>query len=420
MSRAFLLMLLAVGATVAANDVVVLLDNSGSMRENDPDRLLKPAVIELIQRLPEDLRISVVSFDSEPKALIGLSDRRVDLERALESIQYQGQLTDTPAAVERALYELRSRGRASASRNILLITDGIVDLGDVAASRRAEDWLTGALVNQAIQDGIAIHAIAFTEGADYRILQGVTEATGGNYYRAADIDELRAVLDEIRIVLARDLAVGERELAIGLKQAAVPDIRPVITITRHAPAMVPPPGPTAETPVIPIASESTLRWWVVSLAMFAMVGVAGGAVALTIFLHQRRVSVTPRARSKRLEYFPECYLVDLDGVTPSTRHELKSKSNIISRLKTPPDDGMNYIYIPRPNIGRRHAMIEYRNLTFWIKDLSSMNGTRLNGRRVSTEQRLKHGDRIKFHTYEFEFSVSDLAYSTGTEPAWQS
>lgn len=413
-------MLLAVGATVAANDVVVLLDNSGSMRENDPDRLLKPAVIELIQRLPEDLRISVLSFDSEPKALIGLSDRAVDLDSALESIQYQGQLTDTPAAVERALYELRSRGRARASRNILLITDGIVDLGDVAASRRAEDWLTGALVNRAIQDGIQIHAIAFTEGADYRILQGVTEATGGRYYRAADIDELRTVLDEIRIVLARQLAVGKRELAIGLKQADVPDIRPVITITRHAPVMVSPPDPTVGAPVIPIPSESALRLWVVSLAMFAMVGVAGGAVALTIFLYRRRVSVTPRARSERLEYFPECYLVDLDGVTPSTRHELKNKSNIISRLKSPPDDGMNYIYIPRPNIGRRHAMIEYRNLTFWIKDLSSMNGTRLNGRRVSTEQRLKHGDRIKFHTYEFEFSVSDLAYSTETEAAWQS
>ncbi len=91
MPRAFLLMLLAVGATVAANYVVVLLDNSGSMRENDPDRLLKPAVIELIQRLPEELRISVLSFDSEPKALIGLSDRAVDLDSALESIQYQGQ-----------------------------------------------------------------------------------------------------------------------------------------------------------------------------------------------------------------------------------------------------------------------------------------------------------------------------------------
>ncbi len=413
-------MLLAVGATVAANDVVVLLDNSGSMRENDPDRLLKPAVIELIQRLPEDLRISVLSFDSEPKALIGLSDRAVDLDSALESIQYQGQLTDTPAAVERALYELRSRGRERASRNILLITDGIVDLGDVAASRRAEDWLTGALVNRALQDGIQIHAIAFTEGADYRILQGVTEATGGRYYRAADIDELRTVLDEIRMVLARQLAVGKHELAIGLKQADVPDIRPVITITRHTPVMVSPPDPTVEAPVIPIPSESALRLWVVSLAMFAMVGVAGGAVALTIFLYRRRVSVTPRARSERLEYFPECYLVDLDGVTPSTRHELKNKPNIISRLKSPPDDGMNYIYIPRPNIGRRHAMIEYRNLTFWIKDLSSMNGTRLNGRRVSTEQRLKHGDRIKFHTYEFEFSVSDLAYSTETEAAWQS
>jgi pSer/pThr/pTyr-binding forkhead associated (FHA) protein len=129
--------------------------------------------------------------------------------------------------------------------------------------------------------------------------------------------------------------------------------------------------------------------------------------------------VAPRP-NERLEYFPECYLVDLDGVTPSMRHELKRTNNIISRLKKPPDDGMNYIYIPRPSIGRRHALIEFRNLTFWIKDLGSVNGTRLNGRRINTETRLKHGDRIKFHTYEFEFSVADLAFSEPTEPAWQS
>ena len=162
-----------------------------------------------------------------------------------------------------------------------------------------------------------------------------------------------------------------------------------------------------------------MRWWVVTLVMFAMVGVAGGAVALTIVLYRRRGGGAVRAVSERLAYFPECHLVDLDGVTPSTRHELKSKRNLISRLKSPPDDGVNYIYIPRPAIGRRHAMIEYRDLSFWIKDLNSVNGTRLNGKRVNTEQSLKHGDRIKFHTYEFEFSVADLTYSNATETAWQ-
>lgn len=414
-SQAYLLALLVVapalgaaaGATGHAGDVVVLLDNSGSMLENDPERLLKPAVIELIHTLPSNLRISVIGFDRAPEALVGLSDQDVDLEGALTKIDYTGQLTNTPAALERAIYELRTARETADSRDIVLITDGIVDLGDTAETQRAEDWLIGALLQSAVREGIRIHAIAFTEGADYRVLQGVTEATGGSYYRAPDIPALKEVLHRIRSVL-------EHAGSASPEPMEAPAIQPVVTILPPA-APVP---PTMADPE-PVPVDSSLRWWVVTLAMLAMVGVAGGAVAVTILLHQRREGVAPRP-NERLEYFPECYLVDLDGVTPSMRHELKRTNNIISRLKKPPDDGMNYIYIPRPSIGRRHALIEFRNLTFWIKDLGSVNGTRLNGRRINTETRLKHGDRIKFHTYEFEFSVADLAFSEPTEPAWQS
>lgn len=405
--RAFaLVVLLVAGGLAFANDVVVLLDNSGSMKRNDPERLLKRTVIEMIERLPSDMHIGVISFDSAPTALVALGERPANLEAALSKIDYQGQLTDTPAAVERALYELRDRGNDGA-RHIVLITDGIVDLGDVTANRRAEDWLTGALVDSAAHQHILIHAIAFSEGADYRILQGVTEATGGTYYRAANIDELKLVLDRLREVLQRDSSVG-------LAEVNVPEIHPLITVSTRVPI-----GPAEAEPGATQAAPSTMRWWVVTLVMFAMVGVAGGAVALTIKLYQRLKPAAAGVPSTPTEYFPECYLIDLDGVTPSMRHALRSRLNIISRLKNPPDDGMNYIYIPRPNIGRRHAVVEYRDLSFWIKDLGSVNGTRLNGKRVTSEQRLEHGDRVKFHTYEFEFSVADLAYSEETESMWQ-
>jgi pSer/pThr/pTyr-binding forkhead associated (FHA) protein len=106
--------------------------------------------------------------------------------------------------------------------------------------------------------------------------------------------------------------------------------------------------------------------------------------------------------------------VDLEGITSRPTHMLSSKYNMITRLQNPPDDGINYIQVFRRQIGRRHALIEYRDFSFWINDQNSVNGTWLNGERVLHETRLKHGDRLRFHVYEFEFCVSDLALSNET------
>ena len=115
-----------------------------------------------------------------------------------------------------------------------------------------------------------------------------------------------------------------------------------------------------------------------------------------------------------LEYFPDCYLVDLHGVTDRPTHRLASKYNMITRLQNPPDDGINYVQVFRRQIGRRHALLEYRDFSFWLIDQDSLNGTFVNGERLVGETRLKHGDRLRFHIYEFEFCVSDLALSNET------
>jgi hypothetical protein len=85
--------------------------------------------------------------------------------------------------------------------------------------------------------------------------------------------------------------------------------------------------------------------------------------------------------------------VDLQGVTEKPTHMLSSKYNMITRLQNPPADGINYIQVFRRQIGRWHALIEYRDFSFWVIDQNSVNGTFLNGERLARETRLKHGDR---------------------------
>jgi pSer/pThr/pTyr-binding forkhead associated (FHA) protein len=87
---------------------------------------------------------------------------------------------------------------------------------------------------------------------------------------------------------------------------------------------------------------------------------------------------------------------------------------MVTRLQNPPEDGITYVQVFRRQIGRRHALIEYRDFSFWMIDQNSLNGSFLNGERLTSETRLKHGDRLRFHIYEFEFCVSDLALSNET------
>ena len=74
-------------------------------------------------------------------------------------------------------------------------------------------------------------------------------------------------------------------------------------------------------------------------------------------------------------------------------------------------------------ISRRHALIEYKDYSFWIIDQGSSNGTFINNERIDNEIRLKHGDKIRLHNYEFEFIVPEMdesdetiVYTPGMQP----
>jgi adenylate cyclase len=59
------------------------------------------------------------------------------------------------------------------------------------------------------------------------------------------------------------------------------------------------------------------------------------------------------------------------------------------------------------HISRRHTLVQQQNEDeFWLVDLGSSNGTKLNGQRLSQPCRLKVGDSFRIHTYDFHFRVA--------------
>jgi len=395
-------LLLAAG-TVHADRIVLLVDNSGSMRINDVERLVPAGVNRFIQSLPPDTLVAVVSFDVRGRLIQPLTPAGQFDPVILDQLNYRGPWTDLALAVERGIYELRSPapGRRDA---VLMITDGIMDTGSPEGDLRAESWLANDLSTQMVNRDISMWVVALSEEADFRILDPITRVTGGNYHRAMTAEDVGTAMERIR-----DAILGDDPMAA---PAPVERTQTVpATAPEAAPESIPSPPPRAEAPAAtPIATERSVRGWLAATLILLGVSLLGWAIWRAMQL--RRPLPTPAITP--LEYFPDCYLVDIHGVTHQSTHPLPAKYNMITRLRQPPDDGIHYLQIFRRQIGRRHALIEYRDFSFWIIDQQSVNGTFLNDQRVTSETRLKHGDRLRFYKYEFEYCVSELELSNET------
>lgn len=67
------------------------------------------------------------------------------------------------------------------------------------------------------------------------------------------------------------------------------------------------------------------------------------------------------------------------------------------------EDG-NDLILPVEHISRKHAVITWRGGHFEVQDLGSVNGTSVNGKRITKPRVLKNGDKISFHTIEATFT----------------
>ncbi|MCP4043412.1 MAG: FHA domain-containing protein [Gammaproteobacteria bacterium] len=139
-------------------------------------------------------------------------------------------------------------------------------------------------------------------------------------------------------------------------------------------------------------------------------GVAVLSLLLGIIVFARQKRPAGSVADSRLNA-PKAFLNDLQEVSGKASYELSGKPMLVGRSNVTGDDGIYHLVINEPTIGRRHAIIDYKDYTYWLVDLNSSNGTYLNGKKTSDQVPLKHGDRIRFHKTEFEFVMPEMSDS---------
>lgn len=363
-------------------DIMLALDNSGSMKKNDPKKLLLEVVTSFASRLGNADRLGIVAFDQTARTLLPLTDVKASnfssaLARAMHRVNYSGGLTDIPGGLEEARKEIEKHRRPNAQRVIVLLTDGEIDLRSDARNSDRKIWLRERILPAVSRLGVRIFGITLTADADVELIQSMAEATQGNYFRLLKAEEIPEVFNGIivRLQEIRDIQLAE--------QAAVKRKR-----AEHE---------RLERDRLERDQREFKRtsWLIVGTVSAIVISI------FAIMLLLRRRSDTPSVS------VPAARLIDLGRQTGEIELPIKGPLTRIGRL-----DDQNDIVVKSDYVGREHGLIEFKNGAFHLRDLRSTNGTFLNDIRIAAGEELgpmlKHGDIIRLGPYSFRFVIDRM------------
>jgi PKD repeat protein len=183
-------------------DVVFVIDSSGSMKTRDPYDERKEAAKYYVDQLDSsiDERAAVVDFDSDAFLVpesnpFGdhLSTEYPRVKDNINQIDSDGN-TNIPAGMLIANEELIDYGWEGNTWNAILLTDG----QNAPTTRDVEmDDPDDPVVKDAIDNGIRYFTVGLGDSVNAMLLMNLANMTGGSYHPAATADELQQIYDDI-------------------------------------------------------------------------------------------------------------------------------------------------------------------------------------------------------------------------------
>jgi len=172
----------------ATNNMILLLDVSGSMNTTDKLPLLKKSVLDLLSMMRIEDVVSIISFSEKPKALLTATSFKDEakIKRAINDLKSSGK-TDGNAGLKLA-YKVADENYIRGGNNrIILATDGEFALSDE----------TRQLIEKFSREDIFLSVFNFGKGAgSSKALERLSEAGKGNYsYISKDNVDVKLILE---------------------------------------------------------------------------------------------------------------------------------------------------------------------------------------------------------------------------------
>ncbi len=168
-------------------DVLFMLDESGSISDSNFTKMTEECA-KLVDNLSDDDRIAVYTFDDLIREHTAFTDK-VNAASELRRLFPWGRYTNIKGAVSTGIAKFQSESSDSASRIMILLTDGYSNFDTVSASY-------SQLAEEALNNGIVIYVVGVGR-VDIFNLQILTNGTGGLYYGIDNFSSLNNVFDRI-------------------------------------------------------------------------------------------------------------------------------------------------------------------------------------------------------------------------------
>ena len=193
-------------------DIVLAMDVSTSMLARDfkPDRLsaAKDIAVEFIAQRPSD-RMGIVVFAGESYTQCPLTTDRATLINLMQDVETG--LIEDGTAIGNGLATAVARMKDSDAKSqvVILLTDGVNNMGEVTPQTAAEIAQTYGIRVYTIgvgANGEAPYPVMTPWGPDVQnmqveideqLLKDIASATGGSYFRATDNTKLAEIYSEI-------------------------------------------------------------------------------------------------------------------------------------------------------------------------------------------------------------------------------
>ena len=192
-----------------AVDVRIIVDISGSMKQNDPHNLRRPAVRLLARLLPDDATAGVWTFGQYVNMLVPHREvtddwRKLAIEQT-DAINSVALRTNLGKAIEVASDGYFNGGVLS-NTHFIVLTDGMVDISKSPSANATEaERILQKLVPPLKKQGARFHAVALSAQADSEFLRKLAEGSDGSFHVAENADDLsRAFLDAFNAAVPQE------------------------------------------------------------------------------------------------------------------------------------------------------------------------------------------------------------------------
>lgn len=183
-------------------NLVLLLDVSGSMREDNKIVAMREAAAQFVAQMGDDDYLTIISISTEPAILMHhtpMNTGRAEAIKIVEAMHAHGE-TALYDAIGAGAWVIDQTKSSQTSNALVVLTDG----KDTASFNYRLDQ---ALIDAAAGNSTTVFTIAYGEDADRDVLEKLANKAGGNFYLGNQAN-IAAIYEEMSAAFGGSAGIG--------------------------------------------------------------------------------------------------------------------------------------------------------------------------------------------------------------------